>query len=174
LGRGRIKKRIDTYRRSKGIREIIRLNDSLSIRGEPNAVDLLSAEIVEESLEAYEKVVFRYLDIPHDVCKFVIGTKGANIKNYQSMEGIKTVHLKDDRLRIGGERDAVDLIMAVVLNLVEKASERLQREAQKDLQKNFGKVDKEEFLPEKEAFDHYAIKQVGRNIDREKDRIRNI
>lgn len=123
----------------------------------------------------YEKVVCKYIDIPHDVCKFIIGTKGAKIKSYQSLEGIKFVSLKDDRLRIGGERDAVDLVMAVVLNLVEeKSSERLQREAQKDLQKSFGKIDKEEILPEKEGFDHYAIKKVGRDIGREKDRIRNI
>jgi hypothetical protein len=46
LGPRRIKEKINAYRKSKGIREIIRLNDTtsgspLSIRGEPNAVDLL-------------------------------------------------------------------------------------------------------------------------------------
>jgi hypothetical protein len=90
------------------------------------------------------------------------------------MEGIKTIQLKDDRLCIEGERDTVDLVIAGVLNLVEKPLEKARRRAQKNLQKSFGKVDKEEFFPEKAGSDHYAIKKVGRDIEKGKESRRNI
>jgi hypothetical protein len=121
LGSKRIQKKINTYRQSKGIREIIRSNDSLLIRGEPHAVDLLLADINGDYLGAQKdfddkKFVIQYIDIPFGVHNFIIGTKGVNIKNYQSMEGIKTIFLKDDRLHIEREKDTVDLVMARALN----------------------------------------------------------
>mmetsp|Transcript_18966 Transcript_18966/g.18292 ORF Transcript_18966/g.18292 Transcript_18966/m.18292 type:complete len:176 (+) Transcript_18966:204-731(+) len=51
LGLKRSTAKMNTYRTSKGIREIVRSNDSLLIRGEPHAVDLLLANINEDSLK---------------------------------------------------------------------------------------------------------------------------
>jgi len=148
---------IKNYRSMEGI-GIIKLEDErLRIEGEKDAVDLVIVgvlNLIEKSLkflsfklhavdineDSQKEFVSQLIDTPYEVVKFIIGTKGANIKNYQSMEGIKNVYLKDDRLRITGERDAVDLVIACVLNLVEKSLENLRRQAQKDLQSSFGKV----------------------------------